>query len=179
MCSWKDVMETLLALSTVALAIFTAIMAGATYMLAKESREASFRLISVQMWLEFQKRFDAAEMLSTRKTLAAQLKSKTQTKSDRISETVLDFFEDLGIAYEKGYVEKELAEDSFGFYLCRWWESLKSYVDEERKRHNEDDTLFANFEKLAGKVRLPDEIIDDRELQRFLDDEARLITSQK
>jgi hypothetical protein len=170
-------METLLALSTVALAIFTAIMARATYILARESREASFRQISVQMWLEFQKRFDAREMLSARKTLATQLSSKTLAKGGRISETVLNFFEDLGIAYEKGYVEKELAEDSFGFYLCRWWELLKSYVDEERKRHKEDETLFANFEKLAGKVRLPDEKIDDRELQLFLEDEAKLITS--
>jgi hypothetical protein len=170
-------MDILLAISTLALAVFTAIMAKATFKLAKESREASFRQIGVQMWFEFQKRFDSQEMLRTRKTLAGQLKAKTPPKGDRISETVLNFFEDLGIAYEKGYVEKELAEDSFSFYLCRWWAALKSYVDEERRRHKEDATLFANFEKLANRARLPDEIIDNRELQFFLENESKLISS--
>jgi hypothetical protein len=172
-------METLLAISTLGLAFFTAMMARATFMLAKESREASFRQIGVQTWLEFQKRFDSEEVVRARKTLAGQLKAKTPAKGDRISETVLNFFEDLGIAYEKGYVEKELAEDSFSFYLCRWWEAMKSYVDQERKRHKEDATLFANSEKLANKARLPDEIIDDRELQLFLEDESRLIGSSR
>jgi hypothetical protein len=175
MCVWQKIMETILALSTLGLAVFTATMARATFILAKESREASFRQIGVQVWLEFQKRFDSEGMLRARKTLAAQLKTKTAPRGDRISETVLNFFEDLGIAYEKGYVEKKLAEDSFGFYLCRWWEALKAYVDQERKRHNEDATLFANFEELAKKARLPDEKIDEGELQLFLEDESKLV----
>jgi uncharacterized protein DUF4760 len=161
-----------LALFTAGLAFFTARMANATFKLVSESREASFRQICVQMWLEFQKRFDSAEMLRARKTLAQQIKTKD---SSRISETVLNFFEDLGIAYTKGYVEKELAEDSFSFYVCRWWEASKSYVDQERRRHKEDATLFANFENLAKRTRLPNEIIDDRALHLFLDDESDLI----
>lgn len=170
-------MEIVLAISTLALAVFTAIMAKATFKLANEAREASFRQIGVQMWLEFQKRFDSPEMLRARKALAGQLRAKTPPKGDRISETVLNFFEDVGLAYDKGYVEKELADDSFGFYLCRWWAAVKSYVDEERRRHKEDTTLFARFEKMADTMRLPDEIIDDRELQLFLEDESRLVCS--
>jgi hypothetical protein len=170
-------MDIVLTLSTFALAVFTALMAGATYLLAKESREASFRQIGVQMWLEFQKRFDSSDMLMARKTLATQLKTKTQPKGDRISETVLNFFEDLGITFEKGFIEKKLAEDSFGYYVCRWWEASKSYVDQERKRHKEDRTLFENFEKLSGKLRLSGETIDDRELQLFLESEGRLTSN--
>jgi len=177
-CSCHNTMDTVLALSTLALAVFTALMAGATYWLAKESKAASFRQIGVQTWLEFQKRFDSSDMLRARKSLATELKTKTQPKVDRIAETVLNFFEDLGIVYEKGYIEKDLAEDSFGFYLCRWWEASKSYVDQERKRHREDETLFVNFEKLSGKLRLTEETIDDRELQQFLEDEGRLSTSK-
>jgi hypothetical protein len=170
-------MDTVLALSTAALAIFTAIMAAATYVLARESREASFRQIGVQTWLEFQKRFDSEEMLKARRVLARHLKSAGQASDYSISDAVLNFFEDLGMAYEKGYVEKDLAKDSFGFYLCRWWEVSKSYIDQERKRHGDDVTLFANFEKLARSARLTDEKIDERELQLFLEDESSVGSS--
>jgi len=61
--------------------------------------------------------------------------------------------------------------------LCRWWAAVKSYVDDEGWRHKEDTTLFARFEKLADTMRLPDEIIDDRELQLFLEDESKLVCS--
>jgi hypothetical protein len=168
-------MDTILAISTIALAIFTAFMAKATHKLAKESREASFRQICVQMWLEFQKRFDSHEMIGARKILAIQFKLGIQDKGTTISETVLNFFEDLGIAYEKGYIEKELAYDSFSYHVCRWWAVLKLYVYKERKRHNDDASLFVNFEKLANKLCLPNEIIDDRELQLFLEDESGLV----
>ena len=170
-------MDIILAVSTLALAVFTAIMAKATFKLASEAREASFRQISVQMWLEFQKRFDSQEMLRARKMLAGQLRAKTPPEGEKISETVLNFFEDVGLAYDKGYLERELADDSFGFYLCRWWAAVKSYVDDERRRHNEDTTLFARFETLADTMRLPDEIIDNRELRLFLDDESKLVCS--
>ena len=166
----------ILAISTVALAIFTAFMVRATYQLARESREASFRQIRVQTWLEFQKRFDSHEMIGARKILAIRLKLNIQDKDASISETVLNFFEDLGIAYEKGYIEKELAEDSFSFHACRWWKILKSYVEQERNRHKNDISLFANFEKFAKNVCLPNEIIDDDELQIFLEDESILIS---
>ena len=45
---------------------------------------------------------------------------------------MLNFFEDVSTAYENGYLDKTLAENSYSFYLCRWWEALKSYVDQER-----------------------------------------------
>jgi hypothetical protein len=171
----KEIMDIVLAISTLALAVFTAIMARATFKLANEAREASFRQIGIQTWLEFQKRFDSPQMLKARKVLAGQFRAKTHPKGERISETVLNFFEDVGVTYDKGYLDKELADDSFSFYLCRWWAVLKSYVDEERRRHNEDATLFARFEKLAACMRLPDETIDDRELELFLEDESKLV----
>lgn len=116
-------------------------------------------------------------MLTARAELAGQLKAKKLPTADKISETVLNFFEDLALAHKKGYIEKKLAGDTFGFYLCRWWEAVKPYVYEERRRHQEDVTLFARFEKLAVSERLPNEIIDDKELQLFLEDESKLISS--
>jgi hypothetical protein len=172
----KEIMDSILALSTFALAVFTALMARATFKLASESREASFRQIGIQTWLEFTKRFDSAETIRARVELAKRIRSYTpsENKHAKISETVLNFFEDLGTAYRLGYVDKKLASESFGFHACRWWEAAKTYVDHERRRHGEDKTLFADFEKLAGALRLPDEVIHADELSLFLTDEANL-----
>jgi len=172
----KQIMDSILALSTFALAVFTAIMARATFKLVSESREASFRQIGIQTWLEFTKRFDSAEIFKARAELAKLIRSYTQTenKHAKISETVFNFFEDLGTAYRLGYVDKKLASESFGFHACRWWEASKTYVDHERRRHGEDKTLFADFEKIAGELRLPGEVIHADELDLFLTDEANL-----
>jgi hypothetical protein len=172
----KKIMDSILALSTFALAVFTAIMARATFKLASESREASYRQIGVQTWLEFTKRFDSVEVIKARVELAKLIRNYTpnENKHAKISETVLNFFEDLGTAYRLGYVDKKLASESFGFHACRWWEAAKTYVDHERRRHSEDKTLFADFERLAGGWRLPDEVIHADELNLFLTDEANL-----
>jgi uncharacterized protein YktA (UPF0223 family) len=114
-------------------------------------------------------------MVNARKKLATQRKAKTTPRGKISSDTVLNFFEDVSTAYEKGYVNEKLAEDSYSFYLCRWWEALKSDVDQERRCHKEDSTLFGNFERVAQKMRSLDEIIDNNELQLFLDDESKLV----
>jgi hypothetical protein len=155
--------------------IATAAMAVATFWLVCESRQASFRQIGVQTWLELEKRFDSQEMKRARKKLAQQLKAYSPNKHDKISETVLNFFESVGIAYKSNYLDKKLTNSSFSFHACRWWEAAKPYVDQEQKRHNEDITLFEDFKDLAKLMRGADEKIDDTELQRFLDDEERLV----
>jgi hypothetical protein len=114
-------------------------------------------------------------MVKARIKLAESIESYRRTHEHaKISETVLNLFEDLGTAYRLGYVDKELAAGTFGFYTCRWWEAAKPYVDHERRRHNEDKTLFNDFESLAGALRLPDEVISESELTSFLTDEANL-----
>jgi hypothetical protein len=142
-------MEIILALSTLALAAFTAWMAWSTKKLANESREASFRQIRVQMWLTLKDRFDSDKMRNARASLAKIFIATLQTsKYDKIpSDEVLDFFEDLGIAYNKGYIETELADSTFSYYVSRWWEASKQYIDFQRKEHDEDTTLYKDFEK--------------------------------
>ena len=168
-------METILAYATVALALVTVGLAIATFWLVSEARKSSFREIGVQTWLEFQKRFDSSEMIQARKRLASQLEKYDSAKTNRISETVLNFFEDMGNVYKNGYLNKDLADSSFSFYACRWWEAAKPYIDQERRRHGGDKTIFEDFEFVVAQMRLPDEKIDDKELQNFLEDEGRLV----
>jgi len=184
--------EGLKGIAEIALAIFTAAMAGFTAWLAWETRrlgksssegstkqiEAWFKTstdqIGVKTWLEFEQRFDSEEMKLARKKLAQQFKDYSVSKHSKVSETVLNFFESVGTAYKMGYLNHELAESSFGFYASRWWEIVKAYVDQEQKRHGEDATLFEYFKYFAQKMRLPSEVIDDDEIQTFLDDEMKL-----
>lgn len=169
-------METVLAYATVALALVTVGLAIATFWLVSESRRSSFREIGVQTWLEFQKRFDSSEMIQARKKLALQFDKFDSTKTNRVSETVLNFFEDVGIAYKNSYLDKNLADSSFSFYACRWWEAAKPYIDQERRRHGEDKTIFEDFEFVAKQMRNPDEKIDANELHSFLKDESGLVS---
>jgi hypothetical protein len=169
-------MEAITAFSTLFLALFTAVMAAATFWLAKESREASFRQIRVQVWLDFLKRFDALEMRKARAELASKVFEYTPEKHSVISETVMNFFEDVGTAYFGGFLDKKLAYDSFSFHLCRWWIACAPYVEHERQRHETAKDLFTEFEKLAFEMQEPDEVIDAAELKAFLQDERRLKT---
>ena len=170
-------MDSLLVYSTLALAIFTAVMAWATWKLATESREASLRQIRIQTWLEFRKTFDSVELIRDRSILARILQPNPNSRAPhrQVNEAVMNFFEDLAIVYFSGYIEQKLAKDTFGFYACRWWEAAKTYVDSERKLHNEDKTLFDGFEKLATAMRLPNEIINADEMKLFLEGEKGLV----
>jgi hypothetical protein len=172
----KEFMETILACATVALALFTVGLAIATFWLVSESRKSSYREIGVQTWLELQKRFDSPEMVRARKKLAPQLENYDATKTGKISETVLNFFEDMGSAYRMGYLDKKLADSSFSYHASRWWEAAKPYVEQERRRHGEDKTIFEDFQFVAEQMRLPDEKIDANELRTFLEDESRLVS---
>jgi len=170
----KRTTEMVLAYSTAALALFTAVMAFETFELASESRKASIRQIGVQTWLEFEKRFDSADMVRARRRLAEQLKSKPPAKYEDISEKVPDFFEDLGIAYKMGYLDEKLSKSSFSLYATRYWEALKPFTDETRRRYGADPTFYENFEYLAKAMLESGEKIDENQLQQLLNDESIL-----
>lgn len=166
----------LLAYATVALAVFTAAMVYFTWKLASEARDASYREIGVQTWLEFVKRFDSPDMIRARKKLGKQLTSNPPAKYGDVSDTVPNFFEDLGIAYKHGYIVKELADSSFSMYATRYWEAVKPYVDAERRQYGDDTSISRDFEDLAKAMREPGEKIDDKQLRQFLEDERDLVT---
>lgn len=170
----KDKIELSAAFATFLLAAGTFWLGWLTRNLEKAWFRTSAEQIGVNTWLTLQRRFDSREMKRARKALAQQLKAYSTVNHGVISETVLDFFEDVGTTYRHGYINKKLAESAFSFYACRWWEAAKAYVDHEQKLHNDDGTLFEDFKHFAETTRLDDETIDHNELERFLEDEMRL-----
>ena len=115
-------------------------------------------------------------MQNARKELADLFLSNAQHKE--IPETVIEFFEDMGMFLGRGYLDEELIWGTFGFYAVRWWASCRSYVLEERKQQN-DSTLFEDFEILASKLTNRDAKEglakpSAEDLRAFLEDEGDL-----
>src|SRR6266851_4281105 len=118
----KEMIEASVAGATLLLAIGTFWLAWITRRLEKAWFRTSSEQIGVNTWLVLQRRFDSREMKKARKVLSEQLQTYTTAKHGEISETVLDFFEDVGTTYREGYLNKKLAESAFSYYACRWWE---------------------------------------------------------
>jgi len=164
----------LLDISTLVLATATVVLALATILLVWESRHASKRQNGLKTWMYFREWFDTREMIEARRELAKLMRAYTQEKHPFVPETVMNFFEDLGTVYSQGYIDKKLADATFSYYAVRWWEVVKPYVDHERKRHNEDNTLFEDFEKLAKLMRQPEDVLDADQMKIFLSDENNI-----
>ncbi|MGA1979864.1 MAG: hypothetical protein ABSG99_04780 [Sedimentisphaerales bacterium] len=156
------------------MAFFTAVLAYATFRLATETREGTSRQIGVQTWLALEERFDSNDMKRARKLLAAQCDPYNPSYHDEMSEEVLELFESIATVYNEGLLNKHLAASSFSWYVTRWWEAAKPYIDEERRRKGDDTSLFEEFETFAREMREYDEKITSDDLKRFLADEKGL-----
>lgn len=160
--------------ATFILAAATVALALATIWLAVESKRASVRQIRVQTWLTLKDRFDSKEIKTARKALAHKLRTYDASKHDKITEEVLDLFADIGTVYNLGLLNKELAESTFSFYVNHWWAAAKSYIEQERKNKGDDDLLFGEFEKVADAMKKYDGKIPAADIDKFLNEEARL-----
>ena len=162
--------------ATWALAGATALLVVITFWMARQQSEAVRRDLKARLQLEFIGRFDGTRLLKARKELAHHL--IVNAPRDRITETVMDFFEDIGLFLRRGYLDEELIWSTFGFFCARWWVACKGYVLEER-RTQDDPTLFSDFEDLTKRLLARDvkESLTEptpSDLKQFLEDERDL-----
>jgi hypothetical protein len=179
----KEILDTTTGLASLGLAVLTGIFAYSTYRIGKatrlllaETRTATCRQIQIQSWLEFNRRFDSAEMTAARKELAGKLitPGRHLAARDQHSELVAAFFEDLGAVYQEESIHRQLAKNTFGYYACLWWEALKPHLDEPRKLPSGEAPRFGQFEKLAGAMRREGEQFSGQEIADFLAGEAKM-----
>ena len=170
---WKGLIDLVLATATVALAWKTWNLATATKQMADEARESSLRQIGVQTWLTLEKRFDSREIKLHRQELVDKLRllGTVATHND-IDETLFELFESIGSLYNRGLIDKQLAESSFSFHAAGWWQLAKKYIDSERKRHNHDDEIFCEFQKFGEAMVV---LCPKINLEKFQQDEKLLI----
>jgi len=105
----------------IATAVGTAILAGVTWWLVKVTKDQLSKQnkitkdnLAASLQLKFEDKFDSLYMLQERVKLANQIKAKAA--HNKIQEPVMNFFESVGVMVRRGYLDKELAWASFGFY---------------------------------------------------------------
>lgn len=139
---------------TVILALATVLLAGATFYLALEARQASYRQIGVETWVRLQARFDSQEMQNARKTLAEALDPDHPKKDEEVPNEVFDFFESVGALYNHrpSRIARDLAENTFSYDAQGWWDAGEGYIQRERGRTG-DRTSYQEFEAFAKAMR--------------------------
>jgi hypothetical protein len=169
-------MEQQLVLGTWALVLVTLALVGVTFWMSRQQNEAVRNDLRVRLQLDFIDRFDGPRMVKARKELARIFLSTAP--HDQIKELVMEFFEDMSLFLQRGYLDEELIWSTFGFYGVRWWAVCKGYILEERRRQS-DSTLFTDFEDLTKRFLVRDVRADLTEatpsdLEEFLKDERDL-----
>src|SRR5258708_1584787 len=146
-------MELHLVIGTWVLAAATIALVGVTWwmlrkqvQLLREQTDDNRKNLCLQNHITFMARFDGQELRSSRVRLARQLLS--EAIHDEVVETVMDFFEDVGLFSRRGYLDEDLVWNTFGFYGIRWWAASRDYMLAGRKTQN-DPTLFTEFENLV------------------------------
>jgi hypothetical protein len=139
--------------------------------------------MKIKIQLNLLDKFDNILMKSARSKLAKQIIAEAE--HDEIQEDVIDFFEDVGTFFRRGYLDKELVWADFSFYAIRWWSILKDYIFVERKRNNNDQTIFEDFETLINilyEIELSRRKLSRSHLEpssddikQFLKDESNLV----
>jgi hypothetical protein len=132
--------QIIIAGGTVALVVVTWLLVRGQLSIAKEQ-------VQVQLYLEIRKEFDADRLVSARKRLAQQLLKNPS--SDDLQEDVMNFFEDMGMLFRRGYLDREMIWDTFGYYARMWWSACKDYILDERAG---DETFFTDFELLVEQI---------------------------
>lgn len=154
------------------LVLATWTLVGVTLWVAHEQSRSLRDDLKVRLQLQFAERFD--RLIGSRSELAKRLCAGATR--DTLSEDVMNYFEDLGMYLDCGYLNEKLVWRTFGFYALRWWLACKDYILQERRRHN-DQTLFVDFERLAKKMRTFDteaklEEPTSADMEAFLLDES-------
>jgi hypothetical protein len=87
------------------------------------------------------------EFVEIRKKVCA----KQTNRIDKEEETLLSFFEDLGILYKRRIVDIDIIWEKFSYYIENYWQILEPNIIEFQKESN-DSTWFQNFENLYSET---------------------------
>jgi hypothetical protein len=163
----------LLAIFTGVVAIFTAALVSASFLTIREDRRAASEQLGLRTWLYVDPKFNSRELKLARKHLAEQLDPYVPGKRAEVDDDVLNFFESVGLLYQRSLVNKELAESSFDYWAVRYWEAAKVYIaDERRAEHNQ--SIYGDFEAFAKAMQKHKPPLSDADLKAFLAEEKAL-----
>ena len=135
-------MNTVVAVSG-ALAAFAALLVAIiTYKQLKHSRFALGADLILRLEASF---FEAVEMKADRSRAASALKRGSDAGE---LEPVLDFFETVGLLVRREVVDKELAWNSFSYWVLRYAALAGNQIKVRRKKEH-DPTYYQEFDFLV------------------------------
>ena len=119
-------------------------------------------------------RFRSEDMARHRSDLAKVLllRSNDYKQIDEYADYVLDYFEDLGLMLRNNLASEYLIWTSNCYYVLRYWELLKEYIDWVRKEKN-DLTYHSDFEYLHKKMLKFEKRATKKKKIAFTQDELR------
>jgi hypothetical protein len=181
--SISTICEIIVAIGTWGLVYWTFKLTRSTTELVTSQNEVAKTNLVASLQLKMEDRFDSNSMVTARSKLARQL--LTNAPHDEIQEDVMNFFESVGTMFRRGYLDPEMTWAAFSFYAIHWWAACKEYIDTERKRQDDDHTIFDDFQNLVDKLceiesskrKLSRSQLEPRtqKIQQFLQDESGLL----
>lgn len=147
--SISECFQLAMAVGTWGIVIATWKLVIATSKIVATHNETTRASLCVSNQLHFEKIFDDKRMLSERSKLAKQLIN--QARHEEIQDTVMNFFETVGILQRRGYFDMELAWSGFCYYATYWWISCREYIIQERML-KEDETIFEEFQQFVERL---------------------------
>jgi dephospho-CoA kinase len=125
---------------------------GTLYLIYRQARTS--KLISAANFLlTLDDRFFSDKMKKDRRDLAKALLEDPENmeRIDNLIDPVIAHFEDLGILLRKGLVLDELIWDMEGYYIVRYWQLSKKYIDWLRAKE-QDETFYTDFDLLYNRI---------------------------
>lgn len=119
---------------------------GAAFVLWRQNKKAK-ELTCLQLYLQLSAQYDSPEMNIRRARLAEKLLNDPETLD--IDDTLLVFYENVGLMLERDLLDIDLVDNVFGYDVRHYWHSLEHYVKYARKF---DDTLYIYFEYLKDRT---------------------------
>ncbi len=104
----------------------------------------------------FTRRWD--ELLLQRQQLAATPLTPADAADRRKSpgrkncESVMNFFEDLGLYLRRDYMDEEMVWNTFGYHASGWWNACEAQIRKERAE-DKDPEEYRDFERLIARLK--------------------------
>jgi hypothetical protein len=113
-------------------------LVAVTYILVRAQIKLSREDLKVRLQTNYEEKFEGPALISERKKLAEQLIANAS--HDEIQESVLNFFESVGMLLRRQYLNTDMVWCGFAFHGIRWWSACKDYILQERRIQNNDNT---------------------------------------
>lgn len=129
----------------------TLILAIGTLMFMYFQTRVSDRVAKLQMFIQFDSKYDSDLLRAARNEIAPLLMSDPPIVVRSQAEYVLDFFEMFASYTREKYLDYKMVSESYSWPVRCYWHALYGYVTEMRKIYN-DDSIYEHLQWLNDEL---------------------------